>query len=336
MNSKETIDILVATYNGEKFIKQQIDSIINQTYNNIRIIISDDCSTDSTRQILEEYKKKDDRIILYFQEKNIGYIKNFEFLLTKVESKFYALSDQDDVWLPEKLEYSLDKLISTDSDLIHSDLIVVDTNLDMLYKSRWKKMGLTKKVKYDDTRSLYLYNCITGCTILAKSKFIKDILPLPCESKFMVHDYWISLYYSIKGKICHIDKPLILYRQHGNNQIGTQRKSTSLETFKEVRDLFIKVKIEHFTDFINRSDIFNDEQRKLNNKALQYFKKLYEVKYFNFYNLNIFHRLYKYETFLYYIGQFFILNFPLLSNISFKIFKFVQNLIIKGKGKRNE
>ena len=107
---EEKVDVLLATYNGEKYLKEQIDSILNQTYQNINLIISDDNSNDSTRKILEEYKKIDNRIKIYLQDKNLGYIKNFEFLLTKVESNYYMLSDQDDVWLPEKIEKSMKTL----------------------------------------------------------------------------------------------------------------------------------------------------------------------------------------------------------------------------------
>ena len=107
----EKIDILMATYNGEKYLEEQIESILNQTYSNFRLIISDDCSTDRTCAILKEYAQKDNRIELYFQEKNLGYVKNFEFLLGKVESELYMLSDQDDYWFPEKVEKTYNKLI---------------------------------------------------------------------------------------------------------------------------------------------------------------------------------------------------------------------------------
>lgn len=99
---EKQIDVLLATYNGEKYVKEQIESILNQTYRNIRIIISDDCSTDNTVKILEEYKEKDKRIELYTQKENLGVVKNIEFLLKKVENELYMLSDQDDVWLPKK------------------------------------------------------------------------------------------------------------------------------------------------------------------------------------------------------------------------------------------
>ena len=104
---KEKVDVLVATYNGEKYLREQLDSIIKQTYKNIRILISDDCSKDRTQEILQEYEKKDDRIKIFLHDRNLGSNKNFEFLLRQVESKFYMLSDQDDVWLPEKIEKTI-------------------------------------------------------------------------------------------------------------------------------------------------------------------------------------------------------------------------------------
>ena len=100
---EEKIDILLATYNGEKYVQEQIESILNQTYKNIHLIISDDVSTDGTREILKQYEENKN-ITIYYQSQNLGYIKNFEFLISKVENNIYMLSDQDDVWLPEKIE----------------------------------------------------------------------------------------------------------------------------------------------------------------------------------------------------------------------------------------
>ena len=131
---QEKIDVLMATYNGEKYLKKQIDSILNQTYQNIQLIISDDCSTDRTREILKQYEK-DDRIKIFYQEKNLGYVRNFEFLLEKVENDLYMLSDQDDVWKKEKIEKTVEKLKNEGLDLVFGDLEVVDENLNIIYKS---------------------------------------------------------------------------------------------------------------------------------------------------------------------------------------------------------
>ena len=167
---EEKVDVLLATYNGEKYLKEQIDSILNQTYQNINLIISDDNSNDSTRKIIEEYKKIDNRIKTYLQDKNLGYIKNFEFLLTKVESNYYMLSDQDDVWLPEKIEKSMKTLKEKNADLVFGDLEVVDEKLNTIYPSFGDFMLLNRKInKYIDSYKVnYLYNCVTGCTIFSK------------------------------------------------------------------------------------------------------------------------------------------------------------------------
>jgi len=328
---EETIDILVATYNGEKYIKQQLDSIINQTYKNIRILVSDDCSKDSTPDILKEYEKKDNRIKIFLNEKNSGsYIKNFEFLLKQVESNYYALCDQDDVWLEDKIEKSYNKLIEDNADLVYTDLKIVDQDLKEIAPSMWDYLKIRKKVNYDDERTEYLYNCVTGCTLLSKSKFIKEFLPLPYKSEYMVHDYWISLYISLHGKITHLNEATILYRQHGNNLVGTGKKSTKFKKFESVRNLFLKVKIEHFEDYVARKEIFTDEQNKFNQKCLDYFNMLKDKKYINFSGYSMFHKLYKYDTIRYYILQFAIMNLPIVSRFIFNI----RYLILKIMGKR--
>lgn len=319
-NSK--IDILLATYNGEKYLEEQLDSILNQTYENFRLLISDDGSKDNTRKILEKYSKKDNRIILFFQEKNLGVIKNFEFLLRKVENKYYMFSDQDDIWKKNKIEKSIIKLEETNSDLVYSDLEVVDENLNIIYKSYWKLKGIYKKIKkYNNFKSLYLNNFVTGCTIIAKSEQIKDVLPLPNTSKYILHDYWIALIISQKEKITYIEEPLIKYRQHKNNKIGSKKRSDELKSVAEIRELFIQVKKEHFTVFIENNEKFVNEQiQKLNKKALEYYEMLGKKKNFNFRNWSLFFRLYKYESLSYKMQNFIILNLPFIAKILY-VFK---------------
>ena len=166
---RKQVDVLLATYNGEKYLKQQIESILNQTYKNIHLIISDDCSTDQTRKILKRYERREN-VTIYYQEQNLGYIRNFEFLLKKVSNELYMLSDQDDVWEKEKIEKSVAKLEKENLDLVFGDLEVVDENLKTIYKSFNKYMKIDRKIKkyIGDYRLQYLYNCITGCTIAKK------------------------------------------------------------------------------------------------------------------------------------------------------------------------
>ena len=216
------IDILMATYNGEKYLREQIDSILNQTFKEFNLIICDDCSKDNTWKILEEYKNKDSRVRIIKNEKNLGYNKNFEKLLGYVESEYFMLSDQDDFWLPEKVEESYKKITSEKLNLVCSDLEVVDKDLKTIHPSMWEfwpDYNIKEKIKKSrDYKSCLMTNCITGCTTIINSKLIPKILPLPGYP--IVHDWWIGLVAGSIGDIGYIEKPLIKYRQHGNNQIG--------------------------------------------------------------------------------------------------------------------
>ena len=257
----EKINILMATYNGRRYLKKQIDSILNQTFSDFRLLISDDASTDSTLKILEEYEKKDSRVEIYSHEKNMGVVENFEFLINKVRSEYFMFADQDDVWEPDKIEKSLRKLEETASDLVYTDLEVVDNKLNQIEPSFWKQKGFYNKIiKYNNFESLYLNNYINGCTMLCKSSWINEFLPLPKNSKYVIHDYWIALVVSHRGKMAYIEKPTIKYRQHGNNQVGSSRKSDTLETLDEIRNLFLQVKIEHFETFIKNEKVFKSKE----------------------------------------------------------------------------
>ena len=332
MENEERIDVLLATYNGEKYLKEQLDSILNQTYKNINLIISDDCSTDSTREILKQYEQKDNRITLYMQEKNLGYVKNFEFLLSKVQSKIYMLSDQDDIWLKDKIKKTYNKLIETNSDLVFTDLEVVDENVNTIYPSFNDYMLLSRKIKkyHNDYRLQYLYNCITGCTLMSKKEFLNEIIPIPTDSKYVIHDTWIGLVVALKGKIEYLEDKTIKYRQHGNNQVGTDKLSHKFKKLKQVRELFINVKLELFTTYVNNDKIFPEELKIQNKKALEYFKMLKNKRYFNFKGWGIFHKLYKTEKLGYYIENFAIMNMPFFSSFIFNL----RYLILKIMGKR--
>ena len=329
---EETIDVLLATYNGEKYLTEQIESILNQTYRNIRILISDDCSKDNTREIIKKYQKKDSRIHAYFQENNLGYIKNFEFLIKQVESNMFMLSDQDDVWLPEKIEKTAEVMKRENADLVFGDLEVVDENLKTINPSFNEYMLLKRKINkcIKNYKVNYLYNCVTGCTTLIKSKWIEKILPIPSNSRYVPHDYWIGIMIALEGKLAYVEKPYIKYRQHGNNQIGTDKISHKFTKLEDVRNLFINVKLGVFGTFVENNSRFLGPIQDLNLKALRYYKMLQKKKNFNFKDWKIFHQLYKTETFIYYIENFIILNLPFIGKILFKI----RHYILKILGKR--
>ena len=317
----EQIDILLATYNGEKYLEEQLDSILNQTYKNIRLVISDDNSKDNTINILQKYAQKDNRIQLYLQPQNLGVVKNIEFLLNKVENRFYMLSDQDDVWLLEKIEKTVEKQKETNADLVFGDLEVVDKNLNTIYESFGDYMLLNKKIKkYINTNRInYLYNCVTGCTLLSKKEYIEKILPLPTVSKHLIHDHWIGLIVSLNGKLAYMPEKYIKYRQHGDNEVGTTKKSHSMNNLNDVRNLFIDVKIGVFSSYVKYNNKFPKELQELNVRALKYYEMLKQKSKINFKGWSTFHDLYKTENFMYYIENFIILNMPAVSKYIFKI-----------------
>ena len=329
---EETIDILLITYNGEKYIEEQVESILNQTYKNIRLIISDDCSKDKTAEILKKYEKKDNRIKLYIQEKNLGVVKNIEFLLKKVEAPYYMLADQDDYWLPEKTEKTLEKLKKENADLAFGDLEVVDEKLNTIYPSFNDYMLLKRKIKkYINSYKLnYLYNCVTGCTILAKKETIKQFLPLPTTSKHVLHDHWIALMVSLNGKLAYVPEKYIKYRQHGNNEVGTQKISHGFEKMEQVRELFINVKLGVFGTYVENNEKFPEELQELNKKAYEYFKMLESKKNINFKGWTTFYKLYKTEKFMYFMENFLIMNIPIFARGLFNI----RHRVLKMMGKR--
>lgn len=322
----DKIDILLATYNGQEFLREQIDSILNQSYQDFNLIISDDSSEDETYKILKEYEKKDSRIRLFRQEKNLGLIQNFEFLLKQVTSDYFMFSDQDDIWKENKIEKSINKLKQEKAALVYTDLEIVDKNLEIIYPSYWKYKNIYKKIKkYNNFEALYLNNFVTGCTILAKSNYIKDIVPLPKTSKFMLHDYWTALVIASKDKIAYLDEPTIKYRQHKNNRVGSSKRSDKIEKFKELRDLFIRVKIEHFQIFEeNISKINSKEIVKYTKPALEYFKALEKETNIYLKSWTLFFKLYKYEDFSYKMQNFIILNLPIFGRLAFKLKKLIR------------
>lgn len=226
------IAILLATYNGEKYLSQQLDSILNQTYQNIKIYVSDDFSTDKTMDILKEYSLKyADRIVILPNEKKLGgACNNFLSLVERVDSDIYFFCDQDDVWNSDKIEKTV-RCFETQSDkniplLVHSDLKVVDANLNEISPSF---LSLTNKSKHLTWKEyLVENNNVVGCTSainksLAKM-YIRNYQKINKDKLFM-HDSFFALLASIAGNIEFIDEALINYRQHGNNSVGAKKKS---------------------------------------------------------------------------------------------------------------
>lgn len=223
------LSILLATYNGEKYLSTQLDSLLSQTYSDFTIYISDDCSKDSTQNIIDEYVTKyPEKIIDVKNKEHFGNAQNnFLSLAEKVDSDLYMFCDQDDKWLPEKVEKTVDAYNSVENKnqpiLVHSDLIVVDGDLKEINPSFFDMMQLKKNLT--DWRSFAVQNYVTGCTMLVNNVLVdlykqnKDKIN---KENILMHDYFFAQIAAFAGQIIFIDEGLMLYRQHGNNSVGAK------------------------------------------------------------------------------------------------------------------
>jgi len=210
MNNDKLVSIAMATYNGEKFLSEQLDSIYKQTYKNIEVIVCDDCSTDTTINILEEYKQKYG-LKYYLNEKNLGYVKNFEKVASLCNGEFIAFSDQDDIWLPEKIEILLKNI--ENNLLIFSDAQVININKEIISNSRYDYLSKLENVKPAYYQNFIKKNAF-GCMILINKKLLNHALPFKKE---IGHDNWLIITATKLDSIIFIDRQLIMYRIHGQN-----------------------------------------------------------------------------------------------------------------------
>jgi glycosyltransferase involved in cell wall biosynthesis len=215
------ISIAMCTYNGEKYLREQLDSLIHQTYKNLEIIIVDDSSNDSTMNILKKYEQLDRRIKVFHNEKNLGFIQNFSKAISLCSGDYIALSDQDDIWKLEKLELFLSEI--GDHTLIYSDAILIDNEGQELnqYLIHPKK----NLVSGHCNKAFLLNNCVSGNTLMFKSELVKKILPIPDVS---FHDTWIAFVASSLGAITYTSEPMTFYRRHTDQVTVKKVKSNRL------------------------------------------------------------------------------------------------------------
>ena len=325
---KEKVDILLATYKSDiKFLKMQIDSILNQTYENINLIISDDNSNDNElKKILEEYENKDGRVQLYFQEKNIGYIKNFEFLLEKSTADYIMYSDHDDIWYPEKVEKSLKELVQDDVDLVYVNSRQIDQEGKVLHSSyfKYKNMPLI----YGKNK-LAISRCIgIGCSQIF-TKNVRDKM-LPFKESVMAHDWLAAFIANEQRGIAYIEKPLFDYRLHTNNVFGGRNLNQNLKRWKEKEGKsyksFLKYRKENVIEkaYLDGAkmclDYTNiDVNRKFLNELILYYENLEKSKYINFHILKYFKFLSGKNLAKKMLKEIMIFHFPILSYIVFCI-----------------
>jgi len=208
------ISVCMATFNGEKYLKRQIDSIIEQLSSIDEIIISDDSSNDDTLKIIDDFN--DFRIKKYIGNKFYSPIYNLENALSKSTGDYIFLADQDDIWESNKVEVMIDYLQRCD--LVVSDALVIDD--DILIHESFFRMNNSKSGFFHN----FIKNSYLGCCIAFNKKILEFALPFP--KGIPMHDIWIGMIAEVFGKVCFCKEKLVRYRKHSKNISPTLRKSS--------------------------------------------------------------------------------------------------------------
>lgn len=285
-----TIAICMATYNGEKYLRKQIESILNQTHKDWILFIRDDHSSDKTAEIIQEYVSAYEGRIVQIMDPSLSggsAKKNFSAILSWVNQHYvfpyFMFADQDDIWLETKIEKSLQLMHQNEGDktvpvLVHTDLAVVNHNLQILDESFFSYRALNPDVK--DLRHLLIQNNVTGCTMLW-NKALNDLLDIQRETVAM-HDWWIALTACAFGEICVLKEATVYYRQHENNVVGATKVNSIEFILKRLANIdhvrkTLRMAVEQAECFAHcYLDWLDDEQKYI----LQKFSALYSYNKF--------------------------------------------------------
>lgn len=232
VKNSSRIAILMATYNGGKYLPQQIDSILQQSYTDWHLYIHDDGSRDNTSDVLSRYSASyPEKITLLQYPPQGGACNNFLSMLSQVEADYYMFADQDDVWIPKKIELSVDAMTEAEKEansaarpiVVHSDLSVVDAELHVIQPSLWQYMDIFPGFVQSFHDCVICY--VTGCTMLF-SRSARDMSLMKPHTKAKMHDSWIvACCHAAGGKVIDIPTKTVLYRQHDSNTLGAQSAS---------------------------------------------------------------------------------------------------------------
>lgn len=221
------IEILLPVYNGEKYLKEQIESIIAQTSTDWVLKIRNDGSSDNSQNIIDHYVKNYPDKIIEIKEpsNNLGLIGSLNRLLEAAPHGDYIMfSDQDDVWLPKKISMTLKEMTKLESEnsgkpvLVCTDATCVDSNLNTTEPSFFESQKFPDDV-IGDLNKMAALNVIQGCTIMINREAYNFIYPMPMN--LPVHEKWLGLNCALHGAISYVHTPTLLYRQHGKNVLGS-------------------------------------------------------------------------------------------------------------------
>lgn len=213
----KSIDVLLPSYNGGRYIEKQIESILAQRDVELKLYIQDDCSDDCTISKLDQFQH-DSRVRILKNDKNVGLKNNLNSLATYSSSPYIALADQDDIWNPNKLRLLVDQMKENDCLLVFSDLQLIDYRAQTLHESKFILTNTPPKASQSFASSL-IKSPFTGCTFLIDRRLLKQVFPIP--ENVAIHDKWIGCFASLLQKTSYVLEPLTYYRQHETNVTGS-------------------------------------------------------------------------------------------------------------------
>lgn len=330
---EELVDILVTTYNtNEKYLRKQIESILKQTHTNMKIYISDDKSTDpNIEKNLKEYEKKDSRIKLFIQPFNLGYNKNFEFLLKKSKANYIMFCDHDDVWHKDKVEKSLKKIQEENVDMVYCNCRQVDENGVVLQESYFKY----KNVPLIQGKShLAISRCVgIGCSQIITKEVRNKMIPF---KKYVIAHDWLAAFIANGGRgISYIEEPLFDYRLHNSNVFGGRNLSQNISKWKKQNGEGYESFLKYRKDVITRaySDgikmckkyVKKEEDRLFMLEAEKYYENLLETKKVNKNIKAYFKILAGKNQFKKMIREIVLFHFPIIAYLKFAKIKVCEN-----------
>ncbi|EJL66730.1 glycosyltransferase family 2 protein [Flavobacterium sp. CF136] len=267
------ISVALATYNGSKYLKKQLISILNQTIVPREIIIVDDCSNDNTVEIIKEFQRRYSNIDLHINETNLGPINTFKNAILKCNYDFISLCDQDDIWELNKLQRCHEELSCLNDVkpcIVFSDLKMIDDRGDCTGFSFWEVQGY--KPSKVNLNQLLIGNVVTGCTIMMNGRMKEEIFKMPTD--IIMHDYWIALIAYSKGDFKIINDKLINYRIH-QSSVTLKSKMSFDERFQFFFKVFSDDKREYLLENILQAEsffnIYGLEMSNENNKIYKNF-----------------------------------------------------------------
>ena len=222
-NKNPTVAVVVATYNGATYLRAQLESIVQQTYKPSQIIIVDDASLDDTLQVANNFAAHHPEVMVVQNETRLGYIKNFEKGMLLANANYIALSDQDDIWMPHKIEVLIHAI--GDQMLAYSDSELIDADGQLL---KQKMSSIKNQLAYHTPIMYAIGAWAPGHAMLFKKELVDKAAPFPT---LVTHDFWLGFVATCYSKVVYVNEPLVHYRQHTQNAIGadtTKNKSASL------------------------------------------------------------------------------------------------------------